>query len=184
MRFVDVWIESTAPLLQHRFHDHDAPFASPRDAAERAAYRDVHGAMAMPGAAFAQVIRRAAPLRFEESPLLPRGLVFVLDDLVPLFRRDRQARVYDFEVDTRSVVCGGTRRLRYRARIDEWSARLRLRVDDDRVRLACVRALLELGGAELGVGDFRVERGGPFGTFAIVDWREREPSAAAMREVA
>jgi hypothetical protein len=182
MQFVDVWIEGTAPLLQHRFHHHD-PTATPQELARDAAYWDRARRLCFPGGALAQLIRRAARMDTGSRDALAPSAMVVLDDMIPLFALDRTTRVVHFEIDARSVVMpSGQRVLRYRPRIDAWCAPARLCIDEQRVSAPLLREWIALGGSEIGIGDFRPERGGPFGTFRVVECRER--GAASMPEVA
>ncbi|MGH7297563.1 MAG: hypothetical protein ACRELB_21680, partial [Polyangiaceae bacterium] len=73
--------------------------------------------------------------------------------------------------------------MRFRPRLDAWTAQVNIRINEDVLEPAIVRQLLDEGGQQLGVGDYRPERGGPFGTFALVSWAELA-DAAAQKEVA
>jgi hypothetical protein len=80
----------------------------------------------------------------------------------------------DYEIDTRRAVVQRQGILRSRARIDEWKLSFTLLVSDDIPQNAnrMLRAIMEEAGRRIGIGDFRLERGGPFGKFAVTEWTE------------
>lgn len=190
MKSFDVTIKGTTPLLQHRFGEAaegDSGKATrrvaikneaPREQAEKACYRDDDGTLYFPGAAIARLLREAGGGHKQRGSrkslkfILPAA-VLVLDDVVPLFNaNDKKAK--EFEVDSRPVVIPSTkgRIMRHRPRLDEWSAKFRLRVNETVLDADIVQQLLVEGGQQIGIGDFRPEKGGPFGTFHVVEWRE------------
>jgi hypothetical protein len=194
MNLFEVAIEGTASLLMHRFGEHaegDARKAtrrthiaeeSPRAIAERAAYRETGGSLYVPGAAISRLLREAGSGHKQRGSR--RSLKYVVpaavrtvEDAVPLFDMDRATRIRDFEVDARPVTIPSTkgRIMRFRPRIDQWTARFHLRVNESLLAAATIRQLLIEGGEQLGIGDYRPERGGPFGTFALVEWKEARP---------
>ena len=85
---------------------------------------------------------------------------------------DGQTPVKDFEVDSRPVVIPATkgRVMRHRPRYDCWSMTLNIRVDVDLIPESFVHQLLTEGGQQVGIGDFRPEKFGPFGTFSVTSW--------------
>jgi hypothetical protein len=80
-----------------------------------------------------------------------------------------------FEVDSRPVTIPATkgRIMRHRPRFDEWGAQFDLLVDDSQLSLDMAHQLLAEAGLGVGIGDFRPEKRGPFGTFRIVHFEER-----------
>lgn len=196
MQLVEVWIEGTNSLLQHRFSEaaemetrkatRRMALASetPREAAERAAYREADGSLYFPGAAIARLLREAGGSHKQRGSrrsvkyIVPAA-VLVLDDVIPLFETNREHRIRDFEVDARPVTIPATkgRIMRFRPRLDQWTARIRLRINEDILPKELIRQLLVEGGMQIGVGDYRPERGGPFGTFAVVAWDEGDDGA-------
>ncbi|MBN1632134.1 MAG: hypothetical protein JW990_20445 [Thermoleophilia bacterium] len=203
MKLIEVWIEGTNSLLQHRFSEtvevdtkrvtRRVQLASetPREAAERSAYRESDGALFFPGAAIARLLREAGSAHKQRGSrrsvkyIVPAA-VLVLDDAIPLFALDRERRLRDFEVDARPVTIPATkgRIMRFRPRLDEWTARIRLRINEDVLPADVIRQLLVEGGMQIGVGDYRPERGGPFGTFAVVSWDEGDAESTTRDEVA
>jgi len=80
-----------------------------------------------------------------------------------------------FEVDSRPVTIPATkgRIMRHRPRFDEWGARFDLLVDDSQISLDMAHRLLNEAGESIGIGDFRPEKRGPFGTFRVTAFDER-----------
>lgn len=191
MKTIEVWIEGTTAILQQRFSEAAEQSTSatarrvqmknelPRDAAEKSAYREPSGALYHPGAAIGRLLREAGGAHKQRGSrksikyVVPAA-VLVLDDAIPLFETDRRTRLRDFEVDSRPVVIPSTkgRVMRHRPRHDAWAMRFTLRINEDVLDPATVRQLLVEGGQQIGIGDYRPEKGGPFGTFAVVAWSE------------
>jgi len=93
--------------------------------------------------------------------------------LCPLYLHDRRTLIKDFEVDSRPVTIPATRGrvMRHRARFNEWSCRANLRINTSILDAATVRQIMSEGLAQIGLGDFRPERGGPFGISSLVSWK-------------
>ena len=60
--------------------------------------------------------------------------------------------------------------MRHRPRFDEWSAAFSLIVNENLLPVDFVLQLLTEAGLQVGIGDFRPEKKGPFGTFQVVSW--------------
>jgi len=81
-------------------------------------------------------------------------------------------KVKDIEVDSRPVVIQRARIMRHRAKLEKWSVRLSLEIDDNILDTETVHQILTDAGRRAGFGDFRPPRGGPFGKFCITKWEE------------
>lgn len=199
MRLIEVTIVGTTPMLQHRFTESaeqakgtrrvQLQQEEPRVVAERAAHRDSDGNCYFPGAAISRLLREAGgahKMRGSRKSLkyiLPAA-VLVLEDAVILHEEsDREKPLTTFEVDSRPVVIPATkgRVMRHRPRFDKWAASFTLRINESVLDEDTIAMLLNEGGSQIGLGDFRPEKGGPFGTFRIVSWvvkSESKKSAA------
>ena len=62
----------------------------------------------------------------------------------------------------------GTADIRYRAQYDDWSAVLRIQFVPNLIDLESVVALVDAGGTN-GVGEWRPEKNGSFGTYEVID---------------
>lgn len=192
-KLFNVTIEGVQPLLQHAFSDAataalDASTrkvkmdqAPPREQAAAAAYGsdDAHW---LPGAAIARILREAGSAHKQRGSrksikyLVPAA-VLVTDDRIFLHvPGDPTVRVHTFEVDSRPVVIRATggRIIRHRPRFDRWAATFTLRVNESILDAALVHRLLTDGGEQLGIGDYRPEKGGPFGVFRVTNWSSVE----------
>lgn len=191
-------ISGLTPLLQHRFSDADEVQSAtravhirtqdPRTEAEAVAYRTHDGALYMPGACIARLLREAGAAHKQRGSRKSMKFVvpaatLVLEDQIIL--RDGFGKpVKDFEVDSRPVVIPATkgRIMRHRPRINNWHAEFSIEVDVDALDATLVHQLLVEGGNKLGIGDYRPEKSGPFGKFQVVSWAEltqRPPLAEA-----
>lgn len=189
MKTITARIEGTTSLIQHRFGeqaegDSDKPTrlignnrGTPREEAEKVTYRFPNGDLYHPGAAIARLLREAGSnhkikgSRKSVKFAVPSAVI-VLDDTIPLICPESGKAINDFEVDSRPVVIPSTkgRVMRHRPRQDAWSMTFHLEVDDDLLPTDFVYQLLSEGGTKVGLGDFRPEKGGPFGRFIVTSW--------------
>ena len=190
-KVVQVRIQGVTSLLQHRFSEEEqaASGAStrrvqlasdlPREAAEKGAYRGSDGNLWHPGAAIARLLRDAGSAHKQKGSrksikyVVPAAVI-VLDDEMPLYGVDDKAdeRINDFEVDSRPVVIPATkgRIMRHRPRHDTWSIKFNLRLNEAVLPEEVIHELLVEGGQQIGIGDYRPEKGGPFGVFRLTSW--------------
>jgi hypothetical protein len=82
----------------------------------------------------------------------------------------------DFVVDARPVTIPSTkgRIMRYRPRYEGWTMRFQLLVETDLISTELVHQLLGEAGVQIGIGDFRPEKRGPFGSFRVTRFEEVE----------
>jgi hypothetical protein len=64
--------------------------------------------------------------------------------------------------------------MRYRPRFNEWGADFDLLINDALLGVDTAHRLLNEAGLSYGIGDFRPEKRGPFGTFRVTKWDELE----------
>lgn len=151
-------------------------YGTSREQAEQVAYRTEDGILYMPGMAFATLLRGAGRRHKQQGTrqslmyVVPAAVI-VTDEIVLLHDEDCKP-IRDFEVDARPVVIPATkgRITRYRPKIEKWRTTVHMDIDTSVLAVATIHQLLEEGGRRIGVGDFRPERGGPYGRFAIVEW--------------
>jgi len=188
MKIINVKIKGVTSLLQQRFNETAEASGStrrvlvdrgtPREEAEKVCYRDKDGKFYFPGAAIGRLLREAgAGHKLKGSRRSARfvvpAAVLVMDDTIRICNGDGQP-AKDFEVDSRPVVIPSTkgRVMRHRPRFDQWSASFTVRINETILPIDFVQRLLTEGGEQIGIGDFRPEKGGPFGTFNVVEWSE------------
>ena len=68
--------------------------------------------------------------------------------------------------------------IRFRGQFNEWRVRLNVRYNMDQISSEQLLNLFELAGFSCGVGEWRRERGGTFGTYTLID------PATALKKVA
>jgi hypothetical protein len=193
-RLVTAWVEGVTPMLQNRATEEDlmgttrrntaaGPAKTPRELCEDHIYRLPDRQIAVPGPAFMRLMREAGGSHKSRGSrksikyVVPAA-VLVLDELCPLYRNDRRTPLTEFEVDSRPVTIPATKGkvMRHRARFNEWSCRITLRINEDILDGSMVRQLLSEGIQQIGIGDYRPEKGGPFGTSSLVEWVVLEDS--------
>ena len=192
MKRFNVQIEGDTALLQHRFGEQAEVESgkstrrvqlkedeTPRQAAEKVCYKDAQGRFYFPGAAIGRLLREAGGAHKQKGSrksvkFIVPAAVLVLDDAVTILNGDGKTPAKDFEVDSRPVVIPATkgRVMRHRPRFDQWSARFQIRVNETVLGPEIVHRLLTEGGEQIGIGDFRPEKGGPFGVFRVTKWEE------------
>lgn len=189
-------ISGLTPLLIHRWAEanevEDGARAvhierrDPRAEAEKVCYRREDGAIYFPGAAIARMLREAGGSHKQRGSrkslkfVIPAAVI-VLEDQVIL--RDASGNsLKDFEVDSRPVTIPATkgRIMRHRPRLNAWGAEVSLEIDPSMIESDTILQLLTEGGKRIGIGDFRPERGGPFGRFAVVQWAELAQQKPAL----
>jgi hypothetical protein len=203
MIIIKVVVEGVTPMLLNRATEEAlggggsrantvSEKEDPRTIAGKAVYRmtDSHQ-LAVPGAAFARMVReaggshKAKGTRKSVKYIVPAAMI-ILDDLVPLFLHDRKTKITDFEVDSRPVTIPATkgRIMRHRARLNEWCAIVSIQLNETIIAESLIRQLWADGLQQIGIGDYRPEKGGPFGTSSIVSWEvvsQRKPLTEAQR---
>jgi len=190
--------QGVTPLLLHRFAEENEiekatrkihiQTVDPRDAAEKAAYRNEDGYLYFPGAAIARLLREAGSAHKQRGSrkslkyVIPAA-VLVTEDMVIL--RDAEGTpLTEFEVDSRPVVIPSTkgRVMRHRPRLNAWNFEVAIEIDDEMIDADTVHQLFQEGGRNLGIGDYRPEKGGPFGRFQVTSWAVLQPKLAAAAE--
>lgn len=192
---ITVTIQGTTPLLMNRFTEENeiavgsgrtkivtGSKGTPRERAEKKAYKDTKGNLYIPGPnIFACIICAGkfhkagkSKVTTQKSSLIPAGML-VIDTVCSLDTKD-------FEVDSRSVVIPSTggRIMCHRPRLDKWKFAFTIDLfDDELFDEAFVRTLIDDAGKKIGLGDFRPDRKGPFGRFVVVDWQVKKEALAA-----
>lgn len=189
MKRVAVEIRGITSLLIHRFAEQAEQAkatrrqivqdSDPRTEAEKAAYRAKDGtfyfsaysiAAAMGNAGASHKMRGSRKsLRF----VVPSAVSTIPTDGITILKNG-SGPAKNFEVDSRPVTIPATkgRVMRHRPRFDEWGAKFELMVNDDLLAVETAHQLLTEAGQSIGIGDFRPEKRGPFGTFRVTKFEE------------
>jgi hypothetical protein len=185
---IECWAAGSTPMLQNRATEEGLAGSTrsnnpveakdPRVICEEKVYRLDNEQLAIPGAALARMLREAGSSHKSKGSrksikyLVPAAVI-VLDDLCGLYLPDRTTALIDYEVDSRPVTIPATkgRVMRHRARFNRWAVRFRLRINEEVLEEGMIRRLMTEGLQQIGLGDFRPEKGGPFGTSDLVSWQ-------------
>lgn len=188
LKRVEVAIEGTMAVLQHRFSEEaeqgkgtrrqHVQRGTPREEAEKVAYRGADSTLYMPATCITRLLRDAGEFHKQKGSrkslkyIVPAA-VLIHGETIPLLQKDRTTPINNFEVDSRPVVIPATkgRVMRHRPRVDAWTSTFELKINELVLDEAIIRQLLNEGGLQQGIGDFRPQRGGPFGTFDVVHWQ-------------
>lgn len=191
MKTVEIEIEGTTPLLQHRMSEETlfgllgakqgkakvVEELTPREIAQRAAYQDDAG-FYVPMEYLVGAFRHTAS-DYKESNKSRKSLKTVAAGVFrPVSDRthllDESGKpLQAFEVDVRKAtnhtkgavaVC--------RPRFDRWRAKFSVNIDDTVIAVPTAQMILEDAGKRSGIGSFRVSKGGYFGQFRIKSWTE------------
>jgi hypothetical protein len=185
---VTATIEGLKPgILMHRWAEDDEDgktsrpvhndYGTSREQAEKSAYRSPTGQLYMPTTAIGTLLRGAG--RRHKQPSSRQSMAYIVPaavivtDEIALLHNEFSEPIHDFEVDARPVVIPATkgRITRYRPKIEKWRATFSAEIDTEVLSVATIHQLLEEGGRRIGIGDFRPERGGPYGRFAVINWQ-------------
>lgn len=186
MKTIRVTIKGTSPLLINRFKENDeAPeamkksnkkdYGTPRAQAEMTPYRDDDtGKLWLPTIWVTGTIRSVAsdyklPGSRKSVKSIAGGAVVPVEEKA-YFVEDY--KIKDIEVDSRPCVIQRARIMRHRARLESWSISLDLQVDEEILPVNDVHQILNDAGRRAGLGDYRPQRGGPFGRFIVTGWEE------------
>lgn len=143
---------------------------SAKDEAEMNAYRDDSGTLYIPCIAFRQALVSAGKNRKigkQFATTLLKGSVMDRDRRSPLVHPATGEIIAEYEIDQRSVVISSARVMRARPRIEFWAAEVPLDYDEDQIDPDIIEQFLKQAGIRVGVLDYRVEKGGWFGRFAV-----------------
>lgn len=197
MVLIECWIKGTRPMLQHRFSD-DAEEAlkattrrvkvkigTPREEAEKVVYRDDQGNIYMLGAWVEAMLKEVGSNHKQKGnrkslKYIMAAAAIVNEETILLYDEppngaQRKPKVLkEFEVDSRPVVIPSTkgRVMRHRPRLDKWAACFTVQINEDIIDSDTIHQLMAEGGVQNGLGDYRIQKGGRFGSFAIVSWKE------------
>lgn len=186
MRSIEVEITGISPFLMHRFSEEDrakmeagsshiTAKSTPEETAERAAYRlatsnGSQGNLYVPSEHVLGCIRKAAA--FRKIGRRSAVMAFCAGVFIRPERIDLGQSAY--EIDARSVVNPTTRGrvMCYRPKLDSWRIRFTLEYNESIIpSIDLVRAVLDDGGAMVGIGSFRPEKKGAFGRFVVTGWK-------------
>lgn len=138
--------------------------------AEINAYRDDNGDLYVPCIWFRQAAVSAGKGRKigkQFATTLLRGSLIDPDRRTQLIDPETGEIISEYTIDERAVVVGTARVIRARPRFDSWACDVPLDFDDEMLTPDLIGEILNIAGGRVGVGDYRVEKGGWFGRFSV-----------------
>lgn len=185
MKTIDVEIEGISPLLINRFKEQDEvpvkmkkagkkDYGTPRFQAEQTAYVDEKDKRCwIPSSWIKGTITAVSsdfklPASRKSVKSIIGGAVIPCDEKLYFVEG---YKLKDIEIDSRPVVIQRSRIMRHRARFEKWNFKFSLEIEDDILDVENVHEMLTSAGRRAGIGDFRVQRGGPFGRFIVTNWK-------------
>ncbi len=185
MKTIQTVIRGTSPLLMDKFDQSalapDTRAAkvqklTPQEEAKNALY-SAEGVLYLPSSAIARLLRDAGSNHKQRGSrksvryIVPAA-VRVIGAQLPLTNGDGITALIHYSVDSRSAVVPATkgRIMVHRPMFAAWSLRFGLRIEESLLAADFVRELLIEGGKQIGLGAFRIEKGGEFGAFEVIEW--------------
>lgn len=187
MRLINVEIKGVTPLLIHRFSEEaeaakatrniEVKTRDPREEATKHAYIASDGTYYFSAFSITSSMGNAGSnhkmkgsrktLKF----IVPAAVRLLTDAITILDETGKPAKT--FEVDSRPVTIPATkgRIMRHRPRWNQWGAQFQLHINEDMLAIDSAHTLLNEAGMSYGIGDFRPEKRGPFGTFLVTNWQ-------------
>lgn len=172
---VEVSIKGLPPgLLMHRYplQPIEGLDKKPKEEqAEYAAYRDAKShQLYIPGSAMQQALIAAATYSKGKGrgslQKIVAASVFVLDSALLLGLKT-------YEIDERAVVIPATqgRFVRFRPLVPQWEAKFSLMFEENLLKEAQMRKVVDDAGSLCGLLDYRPNCKGPFGRYIVTNWK-------------
>ncbi len=198
MKKVKVQLKGSAPLLINRFKEQDElvetvkkttkkDYGTPREQAEATAYADEKTKkLYVPTSWITGAISTIAsdyklPGSRKSFKSVSGGCILPVKEKA-YFKQNY--KVKDVEVDSRPVVIQRARIMRHRARLEDWTIDFELEIDDTIAPVDKIHDILSDAGNRAGLGDYRPQKGGPFGRFQVTEWKvlnEKKPLTKRKR---
>ena len=176
---IAVTIEGISPLLQHRFpiavEDAKSKIRNQKqsqDDVESYLYKDDKGTLIQPsdhiiGAMKAAGAKYQIPGRGKSTykSIMGSGIVCIDPFYIP-------HEINKWEIDRRPVVIQKARIVRARPMFPAWKLSFVMDFDEDEVPKEVLKEILDYAGRYVGIGDFRPQKGGPFGRFMVTRFKD------------
>jgi hypothetical protein len=180
LQTITLTIRGTTPLIQHCWSEKGLKSMrmtaaerkkipkvarEPEEEGNAAAYRCADGQYGVPAMAVKSSMIEAAHKDVTGLPktTVRKALRFREAGVIPMVCSDPFIRE-----DIVRVGMGGTD-LRYRPQFDDWSVRLTFAFDSDLLNADDVISLVNRAGFSVGIGEWRPEKDGEYGTFEVDD---------------
>lgn len=181
IRLMTVTIKGTAPLIFHKWSEKvkkqmlekqmkkankGREARDPQKEYEESFYYDKDGKIAFPALCIKLAIVAASRNIEGLAMTLLRGAVFVKGDsegLIPVEFKEKRMR----EDMVRTGGIGRGADLRFRGEVSDWKMTFLIKFNEDVLSAEQVMNLLQIAGFASGLGEWRPERDGDFGTFEL-----------------
>jgi hypothetical protein len=137
--------------------------------AESGVYRNEKGNICIPSCSFrASLLNGLKNKKIGKSSAISvfQAAVFNIDEFSVLIDPQTGKPLKKYTIDSRRAVVQRQGIIRNRPRFEKWGCYLILQIDEDVVSPEIVVENLNNAGMICGVGDFRIEKRGPFGRFS------------------
>ncbi|HMX98736.1 MAG TPA: hypothetical protein PK473_03115 [Nitrosomonas sp.] len=188
MKIVNIEISGISPLLINRFTEsselpvkmkksNKKDYGTPREQAEKTAYKDEKSEVLWVPSTWIKGTLSTVSSDYK-LPSSRKSVKSVIGGAV----RPCEEKIYfkenyklkDIEIDSRPCVIQKARIMKHRARLEKWTLNFSLEIEDDIIGATEVNEMLVDSGRRAGIGDFRPQKGGPFGRFKITSWKEQK----------
>jgi hypothetical protein len=174
-----VKIKGTSPLIFHKWDEKairmmldkqmkkavkGREVRDPEKEAENSFYTDAEGKVAFPARNIKQAIVGSARFLSGLPMTILRGAVFVVGDkdgFIPVTYKKKSHR------QDMVTVGMGSADIRFRGQVEDWNMEFIIRFDADILSAEQVLNLLQRAGFSQGLGEWRPEKNGDFGTFEV-----------------
>lgn len=174
MKQIEATIEGISPLLMHRFPMTEDNVKSKaknqrqtQDDVESYLYLDHNKLLVQPSTHIVSSLKKAGAKfqipgqgKLTYKNLMGSGAVIIDPDMIPHIHQK-------WEIDRRPVVVQRARIVRSRPILNKWRLSFSVDYDDDEISKDTLKELFDFAGRRVGIGDFRPEKGGPFGRFIV-----------------
>lgn len=185
MKTFEVTIDGISPILVNRFKEQsEVPikmkkagktnYGTPREQAEKAAYLDSSGKAWIPSTWVKGAIANVSsdyklPASRKSVKSVIGGAVVPIEEKCYFLQKYTKKNI---EIDSRPCVVQRFRIMRHRARFEKWTVKVALEIEDSILDPDNVHEMLCDAGRRSGIGDFRPSKGGPYGKFKVVQWKQ------------
>lgn len=182
MKKISVEIEGMSPLMMHssagmKLEKGKKALSkeTPEEAAEKAAYKSETGELYIPALnIYSMIVKAASGYKIGKKSAVSTvaGTIRVLPDEV-LLGTDK------YEIDTRSAVNRLAGRVMvYRPKLDKWKCSFDIVYHEEyfpeKIAVDLLKEIVKEAGIRVGLGSYRPEKRGFFGTFKITEWKPVE----------
>jgi len=177
MKELKIKIHGVAPLLQHQFHGtinetskrkSGVSNLTAEEEAEKAAYKNKNGYYEPSRHIEGCLIKAAANFRIpgrgrKTYKDLMKSAIIVDPEEIPLTPQE-------YEIFSAPVVISRSRIMRSRPKFNDWELEFKININDDQVKPELVKDILEHGGRNVGLGDWRPK----YGRFEVTKFEVEE----------